>query len=113
MNPVRIRHLRRWLPWMLLLPVVVIIGALLVAWSGMINIAATAGHPLWLERFLAPAMHSSVRAHSDSVEIPQLASVLLPLGAAHFHGNCAICHGAPGQPVNPTFAHMLPHPPAL
>lgn len=107
------QRLRRWLPWALLLPPVGIAAALLVAWSGVINIAATAGHPVWLEHFLALAMRSSVRANSGAVVVPPLAEDMLPLGAAHFHGNCAICHGAPGQPVNPTFAHMLPTPPPL
>lgn len=107
------RRLRRWLPWALLVPPAGIIVAVLVAWSGVINIAATAGHPAWLESFLALAMRSSVRAHSSALKVPPLDTDLLPLGAAHFHGSCAICHGAPGQPVNPTFAHMLPHPPPL
>lgn len=107
------RRLRRWMPWALALPPAGIVIAVLIAWSGMINIAATAGHPAWLNSFLALAMRSSVRAHSSAIKVPPLDAELLPLGAAHFHGTCAICHGAPGQPVNPTFAHMLPHPPPL
>lgn len=107
------RRLRRWMPWALALPPAGIVIAVLIAWSGMINIAATAGHPAWLNNFLALAMRSSVRAHSSAIKVPPLDAELLPLGAAHFHGTCAICHGAPGQPVNPTFAHMLPHPPPL
>lgn len=103
---------RRWL-WILTLPVVVAVGALLVAGSGVINIAASAGHPVWLEKFLELAMRRSVTAHSDEMPVPTEDADLLPLGAAHFHGNCAICHGAPGQPVNPTFSHMLPKPPPL
>lgn len=85
----------------------------MVAWSGVINIAASAGHPRWLEAFLALGMRHSIQAHSDHVQVPPLGDDLLPLGAAHFHGTCAICHGAPGQPVNPVFAHMLPSPPPL
>jgi cytochrome c553 len=35
------------------------------------------------------------------------------LGAGHFHGGCAPCHGAPGEPNNPIVQHMLPSPPKL
>lgn len=108
-----VRRLWRWVSWTALLAVGGVGLALLVAWSGIINIAVTAGHPVWMEKFLALAMRRSVEANSDGVQAPAPDQDLLPLGAAHFHGNCAICHGAPGQPVNPTFASMLPHPPPL
>lgn len=108
-----LRRLWGWMPWLALLSVGGVGLALLVAWSGIINIAVTAGHPVWMEKFLALAMRRSVEANSDGLQAPAPGTDLLPLGAAHFHGNCAICHGAPGQPVNPTFASMLPHPPPL
>ena len=38
---------------------------------------------------------------------------LIRLGAGHFHGGCAFCHGAPGIPVSPIAQHMLPPPPDL
>ena len=38
---------------------------------------------------------------------------LVKLGAAHFHGGCAFCHGAPGIPVSPIARQMLPPPPDL
>ena len=38
---------------------------------------------------------------------------LVKLGAAHFHGGCAFCHGAPGIPVSPIARQMLPSPPDL
>jgi len=107
------RRFMRWLPWLALLPVGVVAMALLVAWSGVFNIAASLGHPAWMEKFLTLAMRRSVEVNSDGLAVPALPADFLALGAAHFHGNCAICHGAPGQPVNPTFAHMLPHPPPL
>lgn len=104
---------KRRLLWSLLLVPIAVGTALLVAWSGVLNIAASAGHPAWMEKFLALGMRRSVAAHSDALTPPVPQTSQLSLGAAHFHGNCAICHGAPGQPVNPTFVHMLPHPPPL
>jgi cytochrome c553 len=88
--------------------------ALLVAYSGIFNIAASAGHPAWLEAFLKMAKDRSVIFNSGSVKAPELEPAeLVPLGAGHFQGTCAVCHGAPGQPVNPVFRHMLPRPPDL
>jgi cytochrome c553 len=35
---------------------------------------------------------------------------MVRLGAAHYQGGCAPCHGAPGEPKNPIVRHMLPPP---
>jgi cytochrome c553 len=88
--------------------------ALLVAYSGIYNVAASAGHHPWLEAFLKMAKDRSVIFNSKSVKPPELEfAAQVPLGAAHFQGTCAVCHGMPGQPVNPIYAHMLPRPPDL
>lgn len=88
--------------------------ALLVSYSGVFNVAASAGHPVWLEWFLKLSKERSVIFNSRSIVPPEFElTELVPLGAAHFQGTCAICHGTPLQPVNPVFGHMLPHPPDL
>jgi len=88
--------------------------AFLAAYSGIYNVAASAGHPLWLERFLQMAKERSVKVNSRNIDPPELDTAeLVPLGAAHFQGTCAVCHGSPGQPMNPVYRHMLPHPPDL
>lgn len=91
-----------------------ILGALAVAWSGVYNVAASRGHPAWLNWFLTIGMERSVAVHSGDAQAPPLDdTALIALGAGHFQGGCAPCHGAPGQAVNPIFAHMLPSPPKL
>jgi cytochrome c553 len=40
-------------------------------------------------------------------------SDMIKLGAGHFHGGCAYCHGAPDLAVNPIANQMLPPPPPL
>ncbi|HEY7764300.1 MAG TPA: c-type cytochrome [Aestuariivirgaceae bacterium] len=35
---------------------------------------------------------------------------MIRLGASHYQGGCAPCHGAPGDPKNPIVRHMLPQP---
>ncbi|WP_031430648.1 c-type cytochrome [Methylomicrobium agile] len=107
-------HWRSLLLWALGLFAGGVALALLVAYSGIYNVAASAGHHPWLEAFLKMAKDRSVIFNSRSVKAPELEfAEQMPLGAAHFQGTCAVCHGAPGQAVNPVYAHMLPYPPDL
>lgn len=91
-------------------------GALLVAWTGVYNVAASRGHPVWLNNFLELGMRRSVEANSGA-EPPDYISLddpnLIQLGAAHYHDGCAPCHAAPGELINPIFEGMLPAPPRL
>src|SRR5688572_8936450 len=74
----------------------------IVAWSGLVNVAASRGHWATVERFLAFGMRRSVEVRAMAIAAPPLDSPdLVRLGAAHFHGGCAFCHGAPGIPVSP------------
>jgi cytochrome c553 len=88
------------------------LGAVLVAWSGLINVAASRGHWALVSWFLELAMRSSIRTHSLGVgQSPPLGdSELVRLGAGHFAGGCAPCHGAPGEPRSPITLRMLPPP---
>jgi cytochrome c553 len=124
---------RRWLGVGAVLAAAGLALALLVAWSGVVNIAASAGHTVFVERFLDLAMTRSVQRHSSDIVPPgDLQSMdRVRVGAAHFAGGCAECHGTPadapadgtpaaapaadGTPavVNPVYAHMLPMPPDL
>ena len=91
-----------------------VIAVLLIAWSGVYNIAASRGHWAIIEWFLAFGMRNSVELRSSLIEVPRLDDPdLYTLGAAHFHYGCAWCHGAPGNPTNPIARHMLPPPPDL
>lgn len=91
-----------------------LVGAFLFAWSGLYSVAASRGHWFFVEWFLTFAMSNSVETHALRIRTPALDDPdLVRLGAAHFHGNCAFCHGAPGMPINPTAREMLPPPPDL
>lgn len=105
---------RRALFWSGGLLIAGVAGALLVAYSGVYSVAASRGHPPWLDWFLRVGMTRSVEANSEGVTTPSLDRPgLVELGAGHFQSGCAPCHGAPGEPVNPIYAHMLPAPPKL
>jgi cytochrome c553 len=86
----------------------------LVAWSGIYNVAASRGHWAIVEWLLAFGMRNSVELRAMTITPPRLDNGdLIKLGAGHFHGGCAFCHGAPGIPVSPIAQHMLPPPPDL
>jgi cytochrome c553 len=87
---------------------------LLFAWSGAYNVAASRGHWPIVEWVLTFVMRNSVEKRSLAIPEPPLDDPdLVRLGAAHFHGGCAPCHGAPGIPIGAISRHMLPPPPDL
>lgn len=90
------------------------IGLFLFAWSGIYNLAASRGHFAITRALLAFGLYSSVRTHSIGIEAPPLDDVdMIRLGAGHYAGGCAPCHGAPGTPINRITAEMLPPPPDI
>jgi cytochrome c553 len=112
-EPVRIR-LRRLLPWALGLFAGGIAMVMLIAYSGIYSVAASAGHPDWLDWFFALGKERSVVSNSRAIDPPELnLTAMAPLGAAHFQGGCATCHKIPGQTLNPVYDQMLPPPPDL
>jgi cytochrome c553 len=107
-------HWRRAFVLTAVLALGAVAGAVLFAWSGLYNVAASRGHWWVTDVFLRFAMESSVRTHAPDVEPPRLDDAdLVLLGAGHYHSGCAYCHGAPGDPINPVAAEMLPSPPDL
>lgn len=89
-------------------------GAVLFAWLGIYNIAASGGHIALVEYFLRFGMVNSVRTHAPAGPFPPLDDPsLVALGAAHFEAGCAYCHGAPDRPVSAVAGAMLPPPPDL
>lgn len=91
------------------------VGALAFAWSGLYSVAASTGHFDITAWFLELGMRSSVRTQSLGVpDAPDLSDEdRVKLGASAYHGNCAICHGAPGTPPSPLVQRMVPAPPVL
>jgi cytochrome c553 len=91
-----------------------LIAVLLIAWSGVYNVAASRGHWRIMEWALSFGMQNSVEARARFIDPPPLDDPdLVTLGAGHFHGGCAYCHGAPGVAISPIARHMLPPPPDL
>ncbi len=92
----------------------VALAAVLIAWSGIYSVAASKDHFAITARFLEFALRNSVRTHAGDEPQPDLSNGrLITIGAGHYQGGCAACHGAPGEPRNPIPLQMLPAPPYL
>lgn len=90
------------------------VGGFLLAWSGLYNVAASRDHWPITRKFLEFGLRNSIETHSLGIKAPNLDDPdLIRLGAGHFAGACATCHGAPGEPALPTLRRMLPSPPPL
>jgi len=114
MTPQAAWRLGNFLLWAIGLAVALPAAAVLVAWSGVVNIAASRGHWAVVDWFLVFGMRNSVELRAMAIAPPPLDSPdLVRLGAAHFHSGCAVCHGAPGIALNPIGQKMLPAPPDL
>lgn len=90
------------------------VGGFLIAWAGLVPIAASSGHWPITNWFLHFTMRQSVQTYSLGIQAPALDDPTLALrGAGHFETGCAPCHGAPGRPQSVIVRHMTPHPPEL
>ena len=107
-------QLKRALAMVMALGVVIALGGLLFAWSGVYSVAASAGHWPMVSWFLQFAMRNSVETHAMPLKSPPLDDpALVERGASHYETGCLPCHGAPGSPSNRIPNNMLPEPPYL
>jgi cytochrome c553 len=97
------------------LAVLAVAGGFLLAWSGLVSIAASSGHWPPVGWFLHFTMRQAVDTQSMGIEPPGTLDdpAQAALGAGHFAGGCAPCHGAPGEPQSPVALAMTPPPPPL
>ena len=103
-------------PWFTIgtLLVVSVVGATLVALSGIVPIRASSGHWPVTARILDFAKVQSVRTWSLGIDPPSLQDDALVIrGAGHYAIGCESCHGSPGEGVPSVMAAMTPPPPAL
>lgn len=106
--------MKRLLAKLILLALLLAGGALLIAWSGIINLAASSGHWPITAWFLHYTFQQSVETRTIGLKPPALDDPALVLrGAGHYESGCAPCHGAPSddRPLIPQ--HMTPAPPYL
>lgn len=89
-------------------------AAVVFAWSGLYNVAASSGHLPPVRWFLHFGMENSVETYALGVAAPPLDDpALSERGMLYFPSGCAPCHGAPGTTRSPITKQMLPPPPEL
>ncbi len=94
--------------------VVVGAGALLYAWSGAYNIAATEPHWGITSSFIEMLRDRSIEVRSEDIGGP--ARGALDFGNAavsHYHEMCRYCHGAPGYRASEYAEGLYPSPPDM
>jgi mono/diheme cytochrome c family protein len=97
-----------------ILVVVLGLGAILYAWSGVYSIAATEPHWAATSSFISMVRDRSIAVRSDSIDVPDMDDPQYRQAAfSHYHGMCRLCHGAPGYPVNEFARGLYPAPPDM
>lgn len=100
----------------LALAVVMVVIALVASgaafiWSGVYDIAANRDHWASTEWLIATLRDQSIAADARGKQVPDISDPgLIALGAQHYLGACADCHGTPGEPIGPVYQNMLPQP---
>lgn len=89
-------------------------GGMLIAWSGIVNVAASGGHYAVTDWFLHWAMQNSIRTYSLGIKVPDLSNPgLIDRAAGHYQTGCAPCHGSPDERQNPVMHRATPPMPPL
>ncbi|HEX6930288.1 MAG TPA: c-type cytochrome [Gammaproteobacteria bacterium] len=95
-----------------ILAIIVVAGALLIAWSGLVSVAASSGHARITYLFLDFVKRNAVELQSQGITVPPLDRPgQIMKGAGHYASGCAPCHGAPGHSRSVVSSQMTPTPP--
>ncbi len=107
-------HLRRLGPAMLVVVGGMIVGVAVFVVSGVYNVAARSEHWSITNWMLTVVRDRSIAMAAIGISVPNLVDDdLADLGAEHYRGACANCHGVPGRGPGPVNQSMLPFPPDL
>lgn len=93
---------------------VMVVGALVFAWSGSYDIAATSPHWKITSLFIGMLRERSIEARSDGINVPNLDDPKFENTAfPHYHEMCRLCHGAPGYEAEEFAKGLYPAPPGM
>ena len=92
--------------------------ALVFPYTGLYNVAATAGHTDFARWYLDTTSERSIRVRADDLRtdaapVDLADSARVARGAAAYAGMCQVCHGAPGHDRGVIGQGMTPTPPRL
>jgi mono/diheme cytochrome c family protein len=90
------------------------VGAIIFAWSGIYDIAATEPHWGATSSFIGMLRHRSIAVRSEDIQAPDLDDAKLKeTGFAHYHEMCRLCHGAPEYRRVEFAEGLYPSPPSM
>ena len=105
------RRITQWLGPLLVAAAAVLIIAILVVTSGIVDLSAAKPHPDGWARFLHYTFDRSTAFHAGPPPPADLDSpIRVAAGAAYYGQVCARCHGGPGFGQNPVVLSMHPRP---
>lgn len=89
-----------------------VVGAGLVVYFGLYNVAAVDQHTYPVYSALDYALGQAIRQRAKGIEVPAGLSdpARIDTGFMLFRRHCVGCHGAPGIPPGDAGKGMLPHP---
>ncbi len=94
--------------------VIEIIIILIVAYSGIPDIAATKPENRFLGWFLSTVKDNSIQSRAKDLPVPPLGdSMQIAMGFDHYNDMCVSCHGAPGRKAEEFAMGLNPPPPNL
>jgi mono/diheme cytochrome c family protein len=104
----------RFLKWMFLGLVALVIGVVAFAYSGVYDVSAMAREGAFTEWFLSTTREHSVARRAESVKIPDLNSLeRVRRGGRAYDRMCEKCHAAPGMERSNLSRGLDPKPPLL
>jgi mono/diheme cytochrome c family protein len=95
--------------------VAVVVAGFGFMYSGLYDVSAVSGHNPLVAWALHKTYMQSLHRHAAGIQVPtDLMTVAnVEAGARLYRGNCAACHGAPGQTLSPIGQGILPIAPEL
>lgn len=104
----------RTLVTVLVVLVLLAAGAVVVAYSGVIDVSALRSDPAPVEWFLVTARRHSIESRIEGMAVPPLDDpAAVAEGMEHYHEMCVTCHGAPGVEPSEIGKGLNPMPPDL
>ena len=89
-------------------------GAIIFAWFGIYNVAATEPHWGITSFFIEMLRDRSIAVRSGDIRVPNINDEKLSkAGFSHYHEMCRLCHGAPGYPQAEFAEGLYPPPPSM
>jgi mono/diheme cytochrome c family protein len=109
------RPMRTLIRSLILAAAFLVIGGLVLVYSGLYSVSATDPHWPVTHWLMETARIRSIEAHAAGIVPPPgyNAPDQIAIGVDHFAAHCAVCHGAPGVPRGAIAKGLYPLPPDL